>query len=162
MRDSSSATHFLAVVSEHQGIIHKVCRMYRDLPEDREDLYQEVVFQLWKAFPSFRGEAKVSSWMYRIALNTAMAAFRKQRPAVDLPGEVPDFATEPNQEANLEEERLFAALRTLNDAEKSVVSLYLEGFAYQEIADITGLTENAVGIRLTRIKAKLKEKLSNG
>ena len=113
---------FLTVVSEHQGIIHKVCRMYRDRAEDQEDLFQEVVYQLWRSFPAFRQEAKVSTWMYRIALNTAMAAFRKQGPAVDYPGQVPDRPDEAGAKSE-QEERLFAALRTLPDADKAVVSL---------------------------------------
>jgi len=70
---------FLVLIQEHQGIIHKICRLYRDSKEDREDLFQEITYQLWKSFPSFKGEAKVSTWMYRIALNTAIASFRKKK-----------------------------------------------------------------------------------
>ena len=72
-------TAFLKIVDEHQAIIFKISRMYRDTLEDQEDLFQEIVFQLWKSFPTFRNESKVSTWMYRIALNTAIAFFRKSR-----------------------------------------------------------------------------------
>jgi len=68
---------FLKTVEAHQGIIFKVCKLYRNNKEDQEDLFQEIVLQLWKAFPQFRNESKVSTWMYRIALNTAIAVFRK-------------------------------------------------------------------------------------
>ena len=72
------------MVDTHQAIIHKICRIYRDTHEDQEDLFQEIIYQLWKAFPDFRNESKVSTWMYRIALNTALAAFRKNRIALDF------------------------------------------------------------------------------
>jgi len=73
---------FLDMMREHQGIIHKVCRLYRDRPEDREDLFQEITYQLWKSFPGYRGEFKPSAWMYRIAFNTAIASYRKKMHAV--------------------------------------------------------------------------------
>ena len=98
---------FLALIKAHGGIIHKVCRLYRDAPEDREDLYQEILFQLWKAHATFRGEAKVSSWMYRIALNTAIATFRKAKSPVHYHDELPDAPADPAGTAD-EEERLFA------------------------------------------------------
>ena len=68
---------FLAEIFSHQALVHRVCRMYRDQQEDREDLFQEIIYQLWKSYPQFKGQAKISTWMYRIALNTAMASFRK-------------------------------------------------------------------------------------
>ncbi|WP_449437805.1 RNA polymerase sigma factor [Pedobacter steynii] len=74
MREQS----FVKLIHEHQGIIHKICRLYRDSKEDREDLFQEIAYQLWKSFDSYKGEAKISTWMYRIALNTAIASFRKR------------------------------------------------------------------------------------
>ena len=81
---------FLQIVEEHQNIIYKVCRMYRDSTEDQEDLFQEIVLQLWRSFPGFRGDAKVSSWMYRIALNTAIAVFRKKRVTLDFKETIAD------------------------------------------------------------------------
>ncbi|RYE13407.1 MAG: sigma-70 family RNA polymerase sigma factor, partial [Sphingobacteriales bacterium] len=75
-------TQFLTLINTNQGIIHKICRLYRDSPEDRQDLFQEITFQLWKGIPAFRGEAKPSTWIYRIALNTAIATFRKNKPGI--------------------------------------------------------------------------------
>lgn len=152
---------FLKTIHDHQKIIYKVCRMYRDSKEDQEDLYQEIVYQLWKSFPSFKNESKVSSWLYRIALNTSMAIYRKSKPIIDYYEEFPEHI-HPSGEAVVSEneDRLFAALRLLNDSEKAVISLYLEDFNYQEIAEITGLSENNIGVRLNRIKSKLKKILN--
>jgi RNA polymerase sigma factor (sigma-70 family) len=151
---------FLIDIQNNQNIIYKVCNLYRNSREDQEDLFQEIVYQLWKSYPGFKGESKLSTWMYSIALNTAIAAYRKPKIAITYPEEIPDhfqYTTELNSSEN--EERLFGALRILSDAEKAVISLYLEDFSYQEIANITGLTESNVGVRLNRIKSKLKERL---
>lgn len=148
---------FLKSIYDHQRIIYKVCKVYRDNKEDQEDLFQEIVYQLWKSYPSFRGESKVSSWIYRITLNTAMVIYRKGKPAIDYLEEFPE-RLHPTTEKGVSEnaERLFQALRKLNDAEKALISLYLEDFSYQEIAEIVGISEGNVGVKLTRIKAKLK------
>lgn len=154
-------TAFIKLISDHQKIIYKVCKTYRVSREDQEDLFQEIVYQLWKSYPSFRGESKISSWMYRIALNTAIAVYRKPKLPVDYVDKMPEqmhASTAPQTSEN--EERLFEALRTLNDTEKALISLYLEDFTYQEIAAITGITESNTGVRLNRIKTKLKKILN--
>jgi len=148
---------FLKTIHGNQQIIYKVCRMYRDNKEDQEDLFQEIVYQLWKSYPTFKGESKVSSWLYRIALNTSIAVYRKANPIIDNYAEFPENMHPLEEVAVSEnEERLFSALRKLNNAEKAVISLYLEDFNYQEIAEITGLSESNVGVKLNRIKNKLK------
>ncbi|RNI34335.1 sigma-70 family RNA polymerase sigma factor [Hanamia caeni] len=149
---------FLALVHDYQNIIYKICRLYRDNKEDQEDLFQEIVYQLWKSYPAFKRESKVSSWMYRIALNTAIAIYRKSKISVDYYQEFPEHLHLSDEKSISEnEERLFWALRKLNDSEKAVISLYLEDFNYHEIAAITGLSESNVGVRLNRIKNKLKQ-----
>ncbi|CAN5478074.1 RNA polymerase sigma factor [soil metagenome] len=152
---------FLKIIEEHQNIIYKVCRMYRDNEADQEDLFQDIVLQLWKAFPDFRKESKVSTWMYRIALNTAIAVFRKKTIPLDFKENIPEkfHPTEKNSPSE-NEEKMFAALRQLNDAEKAIISLYLEDYSHREIADIIGITENYVGVRISRIKTKLKNILN--
>lgn len=151
---------FLKVIHDYQKIIYKICRVYRDSREDQEDLFQEIVYQLWKSYPSFKGESKISSWIYRIALNTAIAIYRKSKILIDYYQEFPEHI-QPSDEKTISEneERLFWALRKLDDSEKAVISLYLEDFNYQEIAEITGLSESNIGVRLNRIKNKLKEVL---
>jgi len=149
---------FENLIHEKQRIIYKICKTYRDSREDQEDLFQEIVYQLWKSFPSFKGESKISSWMYRIALNTAIAIYRKQKLRVDYLDKMPEqIHSDVPQQVSENEERMFRALRTLNDTEKALISLFLEGFSYQEIAAITGITETNTGVRLNRIKNKLKQ-----
>jgi len=149
---------FLEIVHEHQKIVYKICRLYRNSREDQEDLFQEIVYQLWKSYPSFKRESKVSTWIYRVALNTAIAIYRKSKISIDYFEEFPEHI-HPSDEKTISENevRLFWALRKLNDSEKAVISLYLEDFNYKEIAEITGLSESNVGVRLTRIKNKLKQ-----
>lgn len=148
---------FLHMVEKHQGIIYKVCRMYRDRREEQEDLFQEIVLQLWKSFPDFRKESKASTWMYRIALNTAIAVFRKNKPNIEFKDEMPKkHSWYEHQEASENEERLFDAIRSLNKAERALIALYLEDYPYKEIAAILGITENYVGVKMSRIKEKLK------
>jgi RNA polymerase sigma-70 factor (ECF subfamily) len=153
---------FLNMIDEHQNIIHKVCGIYRDTLQDREDLFQEIVLQLWKAFPGFRNESKASTWMYRIALNTAIAVFRKNKISLDFQGHIPvKLHPTAANELSENEERLFGALRKLSKAERAIISLYLEDYSYRQIAGITGITENYVGVRINRIKNKLKTILNN-
>lgn len=147
-------TAFLKIISDHQKIIHKVCRMYRNTDEDRKDLFQEIVFQLWRSYPGFKAESKVSSWMYRIALNTAISVFRKPRPVIDYTENLPDYSE--NEVGQDQEEAMFAALKKLSESERALIALFLEDYSYQEIAAITGITENYVGVKINRIKEKLK------
>jgi RNA polymerase sigma factor (sigma-70 family) len=151
-------TQFLSLIRKHQGIIHKICRLYRDSREDREDLFQEITFQLWKSLPSFKGQAQVSTWIYRVALNTAIASFRKKRPDITYASEIPDLAEDlPDEELTIRSERLFVAMKQLNDSEKAIIALYLEELSYQQIAEVTGINENYVGVKLNRIKNKIQK-----
>jgi RNA polymerase sigma-70 factor (ECF subfamily) len=149
---------FLEMIRDYQKIVYKICKVYRDSREDQEDLFQEIVYQLWKSYPGFKGESKISSWIYRIALNTAIAFYRKRRVSIDYYEAFPEHIHRCEEKPVSEnEERLFWALRKLNDPEKAVISLYLEDFNYKEIAEMTGLSETNVGVRLNRIKNKLKQ-----
>lgn len=150
-------TQFIQLINRHQGIIHKICRLYRDSPEDREDLFQEIVFQLWKSVPTFNNEATFSTWMYRVALSTAIVAFRKKKPQIIYTPVLPD-KPETLQEHE-QTGQLFAALKKLDDDEKALITLYLEELSYKEIAAITGITENNVGVKLNRIKNKIQQLL---
>ena len=149
---------FLQLIDQHQGIIHKICRLYRDSVQDREDLFQDIVFQLWKAASGYEGRSKFSTWMYRVALSTAISSYRKKKPAIryteSLP-EKPETVYEPDEQR----EQLFRALKQLDDGDKALIALYLEGLNYQEIAAITGITENNVGVKLNRIKKKIQQLL---
>lgn len=139
--------------------------MYCDTEEDRNDLFQEIVAQLWKSFPSFRNEAKVSTWMYRVALNTAITSFKKNKRR-------PDQTRLSNENFDIEEEKydaetdenirqLHLAVARLTGIEKSIVLLYFENKKYEEIAEITGISQNYVRVKMNRVKKKLKKMMVN-
>ena len=152
---------FLQTINEHQRILHKVCRMYTSNQDDHNDLFQEMILQLWKAFPSFRNEAKITTFMYRIALNTAISGIRKKKiKTTEL--ESISFQIKETIEENFSDELklLHASIEQLSDVEKSIVLLFLEDKPYDEIAEITGISANYVAVKMNRIKEKLR-KLSN-
>lgn len=151
---------FLHIITENQGIIHKVCSIYCDLEEDRRDLFQEILVQLWKSYPSFRSESKFSTWMYRVALNTAITSFKKEKRQPDKSGisyENLQLADEMYDTRTEEQIRMLnKAVHQLSGIEKSIILLFLEDKKYEEIADITGITQNYVRVKMNRIKKKLK------
>lgn len=151
---------FLLLVQEHQGIIRKVCHLYGRNDADRDDLYQEIVIQLWKAFSSFRGEAKISTWMYRIALNTAISNLRKQsrKVALSFPEFIPRDEAETDEEKLKEEklQQMYAAISRLSEVEKAIVMLYLEDKSYDEMEEILGIGNGALRVKMNRIKEKLR------
>ena len=152
---------FIALVEEYKQIIYKVCYIYASDAENLNDQYQEVVINLWKAFPHFRGECKVSTWVYRIALNTCISFFRKQksRPEIiPINVNLESYADKEDKTALLRE--LYHMINRLGQMERALILLWLEEKSYQEIAEITGISRNNVAVKLNRIKEKLK-KMSN-
>ena len=151
---------FLLLVQEHQGIIRKVCHLYGRNDADRDDLYQEIVIQLWKAFGSYRGDAKISTWMYRIALNTAISNLRKQsrKVALSFPEFIPKDEAETYEEKLKEEklQQMYAAIGRLTEVEKAIVMLYLEDKSYDEMEEILGIGNGALRVKMNRIKEKLR------
>jgi RNA polymerase sigma factor (sigma-70 family) len=151
---------FLHIIQKNQGIIHKVCNIYCDTDDDRHDLFQEIVAQLWRSFPTFREESKVSTWMYRVALNTAITSFKKSKRRPDqnvLTSENFQIVDEVYDSESEEKIRLLhRAINHLTGIEKSIVLLFLENKKYEEIAEITGITQNYVRVKMNRIKKKLK------
>ena len=152
---------FLSLINEHQGLIHKVCLMYESDREARNDLFQEIVLQLWKSFHSFRGEAKITTWMYRIALNTAISGYRKRNRHIrteDL-NEAHLNISEPGSVDEIEEngQRLQAAIRQLSDIERAMIMMALEEIPYEDIAETIGITQNNVRVRMNRIREKLRK-----
>lgn len=145
---------FLKMIHEHNKIIYKVASFYANAESPLNDLYQEVVLNLWKGFSTFRSESKVSTWIYRIALNSCISFFRKQQQKpihVELTWDIPEY--DNSDDIN----ELYRLIDRLGQLEKALVLLYLEEKTYQEIADITGLTVTNVATKLNRIKNKLKE-----
>ncbi|MBL7858889.1 MAG: sigma-70 family RNA polymerase sigma factor [Cyclobacteriaceae bacterium] len=154
---------FINLINEHQGLIHKVCLMYEHDPEIRNDLFQEIVLQLWKSFSTFRGEAKITTWMYRIALNTAISGFRKQTRNIktedlrEIHFNISDAGSD-----GLEEnfQRLQWGIRQLSEIERAMVMMALEEIPYEEIAETIGITQNNVRVRMNRIREKLRKLMS--
>ena len=155
---------FIDLINQHPGILYKVCRTYGQQEADRQDLYQEIVLQLWKAFPTFRHQANASTWMYRIAMNTAISDYRKGKrtqsatPFSHLTDRLPDLSDEDTLPPEIAQ--LYEAINQLTKIEKALILLYLDDKRYDEIASIMGITRSNVGVKLNRIKAKL-EKLVN-
>ncbi|HAQ18743.1 MAG TPA: RNA polymerase subunit sigma-70 [Prolixibacteraceae bacterium] len=151
---------FLQIITENQGIIHKVCSIYCDLEEDRRDLFQEILVQLWKSYPTFRSESKFSTWMYRVALNTAITSFKKDKRQPDKSGVSYEnlHLAEELYDSVIEDQikMLNQAVSQLTGIEKSIILLFLEDKKYEEIAEITGITQNYVRVKMNRIKKKLK------
>ena len=153
-----SKAAFIAIIQENEGLIYKVTKVYTCTKEDEQDLYQEIVYQLWKSFSSFRNESKISTWMYRIALNTSIAHLNKEKRKANLVPINEVLLNKTDTSDTLKEERvqlLYAHIQQLNTIEKGIILLYLEGKTYDEIAGITGFTSTNVGTRLGRIKQKI-------
>jgi RNA polymerase sigma-70 factor (ECF subfamily) len=158
--DQQQTNDFMALIKQYERLIHKVCNLYvADNKEDYKDLYQEIVLQTWTAFPKFNHEAKVSTWLYRIALNTAISYKRSTKTKIATVLfdadfiQIADIALSTNEEYLL----LWQLIRQLPQLERALILLYLENNSYEEIAVIMGLTVTNVGTRLARIKDKLKK-----
>jgi RNA polymerase sigma-70 factor, ECF subfamily len=150
---------FVNLINEHQGLIHKVCIMYENDRDVRNDLFQEIVLQLWKSFPTFRGEAKISTWMYRIALNTAISGFRKETRKIvteDL-REVHYNISESGDESEDDLQKLQWAIRQLNEIDRAMIMMALEEVPYEDIAETIGISQNNVRVRMNRIREKLRK-----
>ncbi|NDV78175.1 RNA polymerase sigma factor [Dysgonomonas sp. 511] len=154
-----SDKQFLDMIRQNEGIIYKVTSFYADKEHPISDLYQEVVINLWKGFPSFRGESKYSTWIYRIALNTCVSFYRRSKRDinyVDITMDIPDTV-----DNNDKIQELYRLIDKLGKIERALVLLYLDDKPYKEISEITGLTVTNVATKLNRIKEKLKQ-MSNG
>jgi RNA polymerase sigma-70 factor, ECF subfamily len=156
---SEEEKKFVNLINEHQGLIHKVCIMYENDREIRNDLFQEIVLQLWKSFPSFRGEAKITTWMYRIALNTAISGFRKETRKVlteDL-REAHFNISETGDDKEESLQKLQWAIKQLNEIDRAMIMMALEEIPYEEIAETIGISQNNVRVRMNRIREKLRK-----
>jgi len=149
------------MIYTHMGIIYKICKLYA-AEEDRDDLKQEIIYQLWRSYPTFRGDSKFQSWMYRVALNTAMLGLRASKMKYirlnEHALEISDDSLE-QQDEEIRIKFLYKQISNLKDLDKTIIFLYLEQCSYEEIAEITGISTKNVSVRLVRIKEKLRAKL---
>ena len=154
-----SEKEFIQLIQEHQQIIHKVCSIYMDTPPDREDLFQEIMISAWKGSKNFKGDAKFSTWLYRVALNTAITFFKKGRKEPAVYSESTEHTQIPDEQNNQEAQlaALTSAINDLNGIDKALIILYLENVTYPDIAVILGISANNVAVKMNRIKTRLKE-----
>ncbi len=151
----------MRLVQEHKAMLYKVCNLYCHTNFDRQDLFQEIIIQLWKSYPKFRGDSKFSTWLYRIALNTAISDLRRQKKNITitepslLPTEIEDVQYYKQKEEQLDQ--LYSAISQLTEVEKAITMLYLEDKSYDEMEDILGINQNNLRVKMNRIKEKLRK-----
>jgi len=161
---SQPGEEFLQLIQANRGILYKICNAYCKNASDREDLAQEIIYQLWKSGKSFDAAHTFSTWMYRVALNVAITFYRKQNQAPtavlgeDLENIEDNTSTNTQTEENIKLLQQF--IRELKELDRALMLLYLEAKSYAEIADIIGITETNVATKISRIKEKLKQKFA--
>ena len=149
-------------LGEHKGLLVKVVRSFAQGPADQDDLFQEILLQVWLSLPNFRDDSKPTTWLYRVAFNTALARKRGEKKRGRVRGSVsisdvtaPSDSSPAAQRNDRIVEQLYAAIRALPPAKRALVVLYLDGFTYREIADVVGISASNVGVSLNRIKKDL-------
>ena len=153
-------TKFLLDFENNQGIVHKICRIYTTDSDAHKDLFQEITIQLWKNYSKFRGDSKFSTWMYRVALNTAISLYRKSSKRIktedysDIEYKIQSVEYDDNQELQLK--ALYAAIHQLNDIDKALIFLYLEDKPFKEISITLGISDINARVKMNRAKEKLR------
>lgn len=164
MAKANPEKEFIKQVTDAQGIIHKVCGVYCYDREHRKDLFQEILIQLWKSYPSFKNKAKFSTWMYRVSLNVALQYVRKEQrkpQEIEISSALQNLSGQETNDHQAEElQSLYAAIAQLKDVEKAIIMLYLEDKGNDEIAEIIGISQNYVRVKMNRAKSKLKKILN--
>jgi RNA polymerase sigma-70 factor, ECF subfamily len=158
-------SEFTDLLFEHQGIVHKICNLYFGNRMEKEDYQQELIIQLWKAFPSFSNQSKFSTWMYRVCLNAAIDIIRKEKilpKLVQLDEREAERMVDMGHETSPDQDKLYHAINQLTDIDKAIITLYLEEFSYKEIAEIMGITESNTGVKINRIKSLIIKTFENG
>jgi RNA polymerase sigma-70 factor (ECF subfamily) len=157
---------FIAIIKEHQALIYKVCCSYCQNAEDRNDLQQDILLQLWSALDKFDGRVKMSTWIYRITLNTAISFYRKNKKHYEKKARIdeniislPAIEIDYQQKENIQ--LLYQFINKLNDFDKALILLYLDDYSHEEIAEILGITKTNVATKIGRIKQVLKNQFSN-
>jgi RNA polymerase sigma-70 factor (ECF subfamily) len=158
-----SSDFYTSSILPHAGIIIKICRAYTDSQEDFEDYYQEVCFQIWRSKDNFNEQSKWSTWIYRLSVNVCLTLLKQnnikkgvvlsEKQAVDIPEEVQTGFSDESLK------QLYEAIRQLSEIDRAVILLYLEEKSYQEISEIIGTNANNIGVRIKRIKERLKKLL---
>jgi RNA polymerase sigma-70 factor (ECF subfamily) len=163
MATTSLQHEFVKIIAAHQKLIHSICSLYYTLPEDRKDLFQEIVLGLWKSYPTFNHQSKISTWIYRVAINIVFSNIRKEKrqPKSEPLSEKFWEIAQPETLSTLNEatQALYNAISQLSDVDKAIVMLYLDEHTYIEIATILNMSKTNVSTRINRIKTKLEKLL---
>lgn len=152
---------FITLLEMNIGIILKISKAYTNTSQDKEDLISDIAFEMWKAFPNFQGKSKISTWIYRVALNTAMnynRNTRRNRDFIQTAIELPNIELSNETDENPLIEILYDCIDELDEFNKAIVLLYLDGYDHNEISEITGISKTNVGTRISRIKEQLKSR----
>lgn len=158
---SSLEKEFLEQIEKHKGVIFKISKMYMDNFDDQKDLFQEITFQVWKAYPTFEGKSQFSTWVYRVALNTAIIFLKSEKKRSFIQNdEVENFKIvvddyDDDQEKKLA--KMYKAIQQLNEIDKALIFYYLQDYSGKEIAENMGITEVNARVKLNRAKEKLKQ-----
>ncbi|MBA4409537.1 MAG: RNA polymerase subunit sigma-70 [Odoribacter sp.] len=155
---------FLEILTNYQGILHKVCLIYFRNQSEREDNFQEIVYQLWKSYPGLQNKNSIGSWIYAVSINTSISKLKKERRIEyreKLPESIDKFDVVEELTSNEKFRMLIQAIHNLNEIDKSIMLLYLEEKSYDEIAEIIGLSRSNVGVRINRAKETLKQNLNH-
>jgi RNA polymerase sigma-70 factor (ECF subfamily) len=155
---------FVELITKCQGILHKICNIYFYRNPYKEDYYQEILIRLWRSYPNFKNKSAFSTWLYRVAINTAIDIIRKQTIQ-------PNYIELSRNELNISDcsqyiesdqrDKLYQAINHLSEVEKAIIILYLEEYDYREISEIIGISENNIGVKINRIKNQLNKILRN-
>lgn len=163
MSTPNSETEFVALLDEHQNIIHKICRLYTNNEVEHEDLFQEISIQLWRSYNRFEGKSKFSTWMYRVGLNTAITLYRKEKKRLNTQPLNDQFTAIAQEEYNAQVDEkmawLYQKIKDFSEIDKALVLLYLEDKRYDEIAETLGISVGNARVKMNRIKERLKKML---
>ena len=161
MSTPNSETEFIALLDEHQNIIHKICRLYTNNEVEHEDLFQEISIQLWRSYNRFEGKSKFSTWMYRVGLNTAITLYRKEKKRLNTQPLNDQFTAIAQEEYNAQVDEqmawLYQKIKDFSEIDKALVLLYLEDKRYDEIAETLGISAGNARVKMNRIKERLKK-----
>lgn len=158
---SQTETAFLKLVNQHKGILYKASRIYADSVEDREDLQQEILIQLWKSYQNFKGNSEFSTWMYRVAINTAITYLKKEKQRTSNQTDVPHHFEVQNEDYNPAKDKqlevFYSAVQELKALEKAIIFYFMEGMSHKEIGENLGLSEVNARVKLNRTKEKIQQ-----
>lgn len=156
---------FLERIEKHKGVIFKISKMYMDNFDDQKDLFQEITYQVWKAYPTFEGRSEFSTWLYRIALNTAILFLKSEKRRSFIQNkEVNNFKINQDEYDNEDElklKKMYEAINQLNAIDKALIFYYLENYSGKQIAEQMGISEVNARVKMNRAKEKLKQLINN-